>query len=566
MEWKKLNRLKFLILALVISSCATMVPPQGGPVDEQPPIVVESDPPNGTVNFKPQKVKITFNEFIQLSDIQNQVLISPPMKDKPVFQRRGKSMVFQVPDSLREKTTYSIFFGSSVADITEGNEISNYKYIFSTGNHLDSMILTGHAHIGLSHKTEAGWTIMLYKEVYDSIPMKEVPFYVSKTDEKGYFTFENLAPGRYKIFGLIDQNKNYLYDLPNEMIAFSDSLVSPVPPASLPDSLLSDSAGFEFAEPDSLMHEKNPGNVRLTFFNETDSVQELLDAAALNPFIYRISLKYPSRSLSLEIKDFENYFSKLNEIKDTVELFFSKKVTDSLMLVLSDPYYSWTDTTWIVPTKDKPAKVISNLSQGPLPYFRDITFSSEIPFYAFDKNSFILTETRDSITDTISNIHLFFRDTIRKQRLILDYQWNNERKYALTLLPGAFTLADSTVNDTLHYEFSIKLPEKYGNIIFELKNRDTAMNYIIQLLNTSDEIISQIRRTKNKTVEFSNLIPGDYKIRVIEDRNNNGFWNTGHYIKGIQPERSWFFHKTFNVRANWDVKEEMDLQKAGLHQ
>ncbi|MCF8328239.1 MAG: Ig-like domain-containing protein, partial [Bacteroidales bacterium] len=194
--------IKFLFLALIISACATMVPPQGGPRDEDPPEVVETDPPNKTANIEPRQVKITFNEFVTLSDVQNQVLISPPVKDKPMFQLRGKSLLFDIPENLRSNTTYNIYFGSSIKDLNEGNEIDNYTYTFSTGPYLDSLKLKGQAQKAFSEKTEAGWIVMLYKETADSIPMKQMPHYIAKTDENGYFQLENLAPGSYKIFGL----------------------------------------------------------------------------------------------------------------------------------------------------------------------------------------------------------------------------------------------------------------------------------------------------------------------------------------------------------------------------
>ncbi|MCF8217408.1 MAG: Ig-like domain-containing protein [Bacteroidales bacterium] len=558
--------IKFLFLALIISACATMVPPQGGPRDEDPPEVVETDPPNKTANIEPRQVKITFNEFVTLSDVQNQVLISPPVKDKPMFQLRGKSLLFDIPENLRSNTTYNIYFGSSIKDLNEGNEIDNYTYTFSTGPYLDSLKLKGQAQKAFSEKTEAGWIVMLYKETADSIPMKQMPHYIAKTDENGYFQLENLAPGSYKIFGLDDQNKNYLYDPKSEAIAFSDTLVKPFNPVNLPDSIRNDSLLRDSINMDSIRRELQPKSIHLRFFNEADTNQRLSEAKALNPYAYQFVFKYPAQQLAIQTINRTNFVKEFNPNRDTLTLFFNYPVSDSLFFELSDTHYSWNDNTWIEPAKKPDNKTLlsSNLTDGSLPFYQDITFSSKIPFDTILEEKIYMIEKQDSLSDTIP-INFGYKNSTLKTKVSGTYKWDPEKKYKITLYPEAFTLINDFQNDTLAYDFHIKAIENYGNIIFHLKNIKPNTNYIVQLTNTDQEVLREVRKKDPETITFNNLPPQNYRIRIIEDSNNNDQWDTGLYLQGLQPEKSWFFHKNFNVRAKWDIEGTMDFNNLDSH-
>lgn len=543
------------VVFLFIAACATMVPPQGGPRDTTPPVVEECDPPNRSKNFEPGRVKITFNEFIQLSDVPNQVLISPPLKKRPMFQRRGKSVIFEIPDQLRENTTYSIFFGSSVADITENNKISNYKYTFSTGEYLDSLVYRGKAHRALSRETEAGWLVMLYKEKSDSVPMKKKPYYVAKTNKNGYYRFENLEEGSYKIFGLKDKNKNYIYDQPSEAIAFSDSLVKPFNPVDLPDSLQHDSI-----DTDSIRRNRMPEGTRMIFFEDADTTQDIKEAKTMNPYVYRIALKYPSRDLQIHSSNEQEMQTVFSRRRDTIHLYFSQPVKDSLFLSLEDSVYEWKDSVWIEPVEKKLKKnpINSNLEQSLIPYHQDIYINSEMPFDSLYPRKIILTGKQDSLRDTLTT-EFVYTDSITRRSLKFSYDWNPDKNYTLTALPGAFRLKNDFRNDTLTYNFGIKPADNFGKIIFGLENKDPTSNYIIQVTDMDKNVIRQNLSHEGKFSEFPHLTPQKYKVRVIEDKNNNRQWDTGEYIKGNQPERSWFFEKTFNVRANWDIRETMTL-------
>ncbi|MFO8087475.1 MAG: Ig-like domain-containing protein [Bacteroidales bacterium] len=563
----RLRNICFMLILIFAGSCATMVPPKGGPRDTEPPVVEETSPPNESVNLQPQQIRIRFNEFVQLNDVQNQVLISPPVKDKPVFQLKGKSLVFDLPEKLKENTTYNIFFGSAVQDLNEGNPMNNLSYTFSTGPYLDSLFLSGHAKNALSGETEKGWLIMLYREHGDSLPYKKVPFYITKTDEHGYFRFENLAPGSYKIFGIKDENSNYLYDPYDEAISFSDTLIQPFEPVQLPDSLLKDSLLADTVNLDSLRYKTAQKGVHLSFFKEIDTVQSITDKKALNPFVYQYVFRYPTKKIQVRSNPKVSFHQSLNSTKDTLKLFFEKAVDDSLQFYFSDTGFAWSDTIWTEPKKTKEKKtysIQSNLKHGLLPYFKKASFQAPIPFQTIHDSLIIVKEKQDSLFKSISGT-VYFQDTVLKNIVLADFEFNADYQYRLTALPGAMILADSSTHDTLSFDFEIKGKEKYGNIIFELLSPDSSMAYIIQLLDNNQEVVKQQHINGNQEVKFEHLNPNTYGIRVIEDNIPNGVWDTGIYSEGRHPERSWIFHKQLNVRANWDISERMDLTELHSH-
>ncbi len=564
------DRLPFLSLiffiALLLSSCANMVPPSGGPRDKAPPEVVSCSPPNGSVNFKPQRVEITFNEFIRFSNIRQKVLISPPMEEQPRFDIRGKSVVFHITGKLEPNTTYNIYFGSSIADITEGNEISNYRYTFSTGDYVDSMMLSGTSHDALTHETEEGRVIMLYKEDHDSLPLIRRPFYVAKTNDQGHFHFENLAPGGYRLFGLQDENNNYLYDLPTERIAFSDTLVSPhLPPVMdtlTSDSLPSDTLPHDPPEDTLLTGHPGEGSLTLRFFQETDSVQRVEKSEALNPYVYDFTFRFPPRRLHLTTPHLPEPDTLLSLQKHKATLYFREPLTERAMFLLSDPAYHWIDTIRVSPTEKEKGKPVfsNNITQGTIPFFQPLTISSPTPISHPYTTGFLLTQTTDTITDTIP-FSLELHCPVSNQEIRVDAPWKTDSKYQLTIYPGAITLVDGRINDTITYNFDINGRENYGSITLDITGRDTNHNYIVQLLDANKEMVKQIRFLSQKSARFDPLSPGKYGIRVIRDENHNGQWDTGDYFSKKQPEKVWYYPVDINVRANWEIQESMNLEE-----
>ncbi len=225
MKIKYLQNAIFFFIILWISACAKIVAPTGGPKDEEPPKIVSSSPQNYSTNFSDDQINITFNEFIQLKDLTQNLIVSPPLEEKPDVTVKGKTLNIQFPSELKDSTTYNIYFGNSVQDYNEGNPIENFQYVLSTGDYIDSLSIEGKVLNAFNLLPEEDVHVMLYSDFADSVPMKNIPEYISKTDKEGFFRINNIRNEEFKLFSLRDENRNYLYDLDSEGIAFSDSIV-----------------------------------------------------------------------------------------------------------------------------------------------------------------------------------------------------------------------------------------------------------------------------------------------------------------------------------------------------
>ena len=213
-----------LAVIITLSGCGQRGAPSGGVKDSIPPRVIKSIPDSCGVNFKGKKISWKFDEYVTLSGLNQELLISPPVKTQPTFKLIGKKLTLTFDTLLNPNTTYSVFLGKGVKDLNEGNPLENNLLVFSTGEILDSLFIHGEIYDAESMEDISEGMVHLYKEISDSVPVKKIPSYFAKV-EHGHFHFTNLAEGTYKLFYLKDNNSNFLYDLPNESIAFSNSLI-----------------------------------------------------------------------------------------------------------------------------------------------------------------------------------------------------------------------------------------------------------------------------------------------------------------------------------------------------
>src|ERR1019366_8008256 len=215
------------ICLLLLASCAQVVAPGGGKKDRTPPKVVNYIPDSASLNFKAKSIAVIFDEYIQLKDLNNQLIISPPLNKIPDIKIKDKTLLINLDESgiLKPNTTYCFSFGNALQDINENNPKENFKYIFSTGSFIDSLTVNGKVENAFDHKTEKGILVMLYDDFSDSVIYKKQPEYFAKTKEDGTFQINNIRDGKYKILALKDANANYKYDAETESIGFIDSLI-----------------------------------------------------------------------------------------------------------------------------------------------------------------------------------------------------------------------------------------------------------------------------------------------------------------------------------------------------
>lgn len=560
--------LLFTVLVIIINSCANIAMPSGGPKDVTPPREVKSDPPNHSKNFNSKKIRIYFDEFVTLKDVASQVIISPPMETMPEFNLRGKSVMINFDADFEENTTYTIFLGSAIADITENNIMSNYEYVFSTGKTIDSLSIRGKVVNAFNNQPEKDILVMLYKQTYDSIPYKEKPYYLTRTDESGVFALNNLSEGNYKVFALRDANSNYLYDLPNEAIAFADSLVEPQYYEILkPDTTVNDSLHDTALINDTIqdfLHE-------LFLFEETDYQQKLIRAYSPKKGKFVLIFQRPTDQPRIRVlnHDFNNiwYIEDFNKTKDTLNYWVINNEKDTLLIEITDNQTVFDTSEIVIAAKAKPSKkkqkdeeaheagtlTFTSNAKRAFDYYDNLKLTSSYPIEKSDFSEILFIESEDTLKAPLS-----FVDDI-KMNIILDYELKENTTYKLIIPDSVFTDIMGFCNDSIIIDFNTSSQDDYGTLILKLQTPSGDYKFLIQLLTEKEQLINQQSITSDTIIVYKYLKPAKYILKAFKDKNNNDKWDTGDYLNKIQPEKVYYFPARINIRAKWEIEEEWKL-------
>ncbi len=586
---KFLQILLLAIIALFAVRCANSITlPSGGPKDVTPPIVIETIPKNGSSGFNTNKFVIKFNEFVSLEDIQTAALISPPMKEMPEFTVKGKTVQVKFIEDLKPNTTYSVYFGEAIVDITERNPIINYTYIFSTGDFVDSLSLVGNVYNAFDLLPIEGTFVMLYKDnndtiPFDSLPYSVVPYYLSKTDVDGHFQFDGLSDDKYLLFATNDQNSNYIFDQPGEQIAFLDSLVSPhyieipVIDTTSADTLYnveitSDSiiVVADSLLPDSIQNVLDMG-VDLYMFLSPDTIQRLLTAKVIEKNAVLFAFSQPASNVGFEfIKyplDSSLFVSNYSITKDTLYWYLNNPPNDSLEIRLTQ----YDDTLGVIylkldtekksirlRKKDKEEKKEilgwkSNISGKKLDLdkYLEITFSQpNVRFNNIDSSLLVIG------SDSIWNPEFSFIDSLN-MKILFPFELKEETKYRVYFPDSAFTSWNNIHTKAIDIKFRTLPLSDYGIFTFDLYPEEK-QNYILQFLNEKEVMVREFLFHSDTSVTFSYLKPELYLAKIIFDNDKDNKWSTGNYYTKMQPEKVIYYPKEIKVRANWEIEEEWE--------
>jgi hypothetical protein len=553
-----------LALTMLFSRCANPVMPSGGPKDVAPPRVLREVPPGQSVNFNSDRITLTFDEFIQVRDATGQVIISPPLEEEPKFRVRGRDLEIMDIKGLMPQTTYSIYFGDAVSDITENNILQDYRYAFSTGSTIDSLQVKGMLVDAFTLLPEKGAWIMLYEKassdpIPDSMPYLVRPCCLTRTLPDGSFVLSNLKASHFRLFALTDLNANLLYDLPAEKIAFLDSLIMPY----TIEKPVTDTAG-----PDSVrvLATKSP-LVNLYLFDETDSIQALLKADLVKTGHVRLSFKYPLVNPEVSLLRPEAgpdwCLRELSSGRDTLHCWLQNLTADTLILEFRDAGFCDTLTVPMAPslqgkkstkTTARPGlKISGNFITGVLDIFRPLSLSFDYPVTAFYPDLLRLVDGTDTISPPIA-----FRDAV-KRKAVMDYPFKEDRKYRLFIDKGAFTALEGITHDSIRYDFRTNKKLDHGNFILNLTADTLPSPVILQLLDEQGRKKESRVLNRPGKVEFLNLLPAEVKLKVIFDANGNSRWDTGNYLEGLEPEKVVIYPGTIQIRANWDLQADWKL-------
>jgi len=552
-------RIAFFITLSILVSCAVQSPISGGEKDITPPVALISSPKNFSTGFKGQRIIITFNEYITLKDIEKQVLISPPVEKAPKFKVRGKSLLISFVEPLQKDATYNIFLGNAITDLTEGNALTDYSFVFSTGGRLDSLEIAGNVHEAFDLAPPKAALGMLYDKNEDSLPYLRRPLYISRVNATGGFKLGNLREGRFKMIVLEDLNGNYLYDR-GEAIAFSDTMIA----AYRPEIPKTDSIGK------AIVTEKVKSDLpSLALFTECDSVQRLLKASLVASehllLSFRFGVKNPKLILPFQ-NDISNwYLSESNKTGDTLNCWLKNITSDSLHFVVNDGSKVIDTVNISLKFKAKESRkgqgdasatklhLRSNISrQGNFPLNSPLILLAENPLSKADFKSIRLVEGKDTLVPGAR-----FSDSLNR-RISVNKKLIEGTQYQLIVPDSAFTDIYGHANDSLKIQFRTRTIADYGTLIINI-HPVISQPYVIQLFSDAGKLVKEERIDSDKKLTFTFLYPGKYKLKAIVDSNRNGRWDTGNYLRHVQPEMVINFPTVLDLRANWEQEEEWQL-------
>lgn len=580
-------------------SCAQQGSPSGGPRDEVPPVVLECDPPNYSTLFNSKKIHITFDEYIVLDNVNQQLIVSPPMEEKPQVKLRKKTLTIEFEEDLRINTTYTFNFGDAIKDLHEGNKLQNYEYVFSTGEVLDSMSVRGT--LKYAENLEApdeAISIQLYSDLRDSVPLLDIPLYVGRSNDSGVFSVNNLRSDVYKVFALKDGNNNFLFDLPTEEIAFLDTslivnadfarvlLGDSIVTAVMNDTVSADSSDIVSDSIAAAMPDLNSIYIDLMLFTEDSEIQYLTNNSREDRrklqlvFALPLTDTFSYRPLQ-EVNESEMLFLEhYSQDRDSLTLWVLDSLhykNDSLRLELK---YTVKDTTeqYVIRTdtvlfsyrekqtrnkrgqseeqEEEKLKLSTIRKNGSQDLNRDLSIYIDFPLKNLNDTLFSLYYIPDSVEIPVPVV--VRADSLQPYRVLVSAPWESASSYRMELLPGAIGSFYPMTHDTLDVSFKTRDLEYYGQIILSLVNvRDQVL---VQLFSGKSMLEERIVEADGKYL-FPFLAPKEYQFKFIHDRNRNGKWDSGKYLKKLQPESVELLPVSIEVRSNWDHDVSMVLEK-----
>lgn len=518
------NFILIACISLIFINCANRGNPDGGPKDETPPVIVKEIPENYSTHFEGNEIKIYFDEYVKIKDLQKQLIISPPMKTTPIVTPLGgasKYITIKIQDTLQPNTTYAFNFGNSITDNNEGNPYPYYRYVLSTGDYIDSLSVKGNIIDALKRQPETFINVALYEvdtTFTDSIIYKDVPKYITNTlDSVTTFSIDNIKAGKYMIMALKDGNNDNKFQQKTDQIAFLKDFID-VPTDTLYTlKLFSEDIDFKGTRPFIIANEK----IAFGYEGHYDNMKIDITSEVPEEFSYRIT------------KDKKT---------DTLYYWYKPKLeVDSLLFNVSHPIFE-KDFTVKIRKQEQDSLSISVLPSGIIAYNKPVQISGNVPFVNLDMSKITLIDkdsTHVDFTtkyDSITNTYDF------------DFKKTLDNNYRMQILPGAVTDFYDTTNDTLNYSVKTKKESDFGYARFALTNAEYPL--IIQLTGDKGDVKYEAYATKPGTIDFLNLNPGKYFILVIHDTNGNGKFDTGNYLKKIHPEDVSHF-KEIEIRADW---------------
>lgn len=580
-----------IIVGLVyfLVSCANIASPTGGLYDEAPPRMLKSNPNNNALNVNKKIIEIEFDENIKIEKPAEKVIITPPQISLPIIKSIGKKAIVELEDDLLENTTYTIDFTDAIVDNNEGNPLENFSLAFSTGNVLDTLAVSGTVLSAENLEPAQGIYVGMHSNLEDTA-FTQVPFEkISRTDSRGRFTVRGLAAGKYNIFALKDDNRDYKYDSPLETIAFLDSIIVPSSMTAVrQDTIFKDSVTVDSIKtidytrfmPDDLLlrsfqsgfkrkyrekHERTIREKLMVYFAAPSQIPsfKLITPTRADSSWYVIEKSKGNDTISLWITDSLIYkqdtiMLKMDYLKtDTLNRDVIE--TDTLRFLYKEPRLSRKEKKKEKEDEEKEEIKFLNVTQtikSAHEVYAPIYIDFEHPVIDFDSSKVFLEHEKDSVFTSVP--FKFSTDSINPRKFKIEHKWEPGDKYKFKIDSASVHSIYGLFNDKIDQSFGIKTLDQYGNLLFAIHGLPDSVVSYVELLDQADKPFRKVRVKNNEALIFD-IDPGKIYARLFIDENGDGEWTTGNYDKKRQPEMVYYYPKPYEIRAYTDHEEDWNL-------
>ncbi len=583
--------LTYLGSLLLLYACANIAAPTGGLYDVDPPKVVKATPDFNTLNNSKLKVEILFDENVKIEKPMDKVIIAPPQQKFPIIKAQGKKVVVELEDELIPNTTYTIDFTDAIVDNNEGNTLENFSYSFSTGDHIDTLAVSGTVLRAENLEPAQGIYVGIHSNLNDTA-FTNLPFErISRTDSRGKFTIKGIAEGKYKIFALADLNRSYSYDNPQEEIAFSDSIFIP----SFESAMRNDTVFIDSLTIDTIHNIKytrfTPDDILLLSFESGFERQYLQKHERSLPYKLDLFFAAPTKAAKFTLLEpvatsDKWHVKESNATNDSVSIWITDSLVYKADTVKLKVEYLRTDTlnNHVLNTdtlsftfrgskakESKPDKKKEGEEEEIIQYLNirdNIQSSHEIyntlflefeqPLANFNSNKIQLKHEVDSIFNPIE--YTLLSDSLNERRHRIKHKWKPGEKYKLLIDSAAFISEYGLHNKTLEKIFTVKSLEQYGNLMFIISGLPKGKIAYVELLNAQDKPFRKVL-VKDSEALFMDLNPGKLFARLFIDENEDGEWTSGDYELKRMPETVYYNPKWYEIRAFTNHEESWDLNE-----
>jgi hypothetical protein len=529
----------FLSVILGISAfigCGTPGQLVGGPRDSIAPKVLKMRPENFKTNFNAEKIEIEFDEYFKIENEAKEFSVSPEFERQPTLRVRKRILEVSFQDTLEKNTTYTLNFGKSIADINEGNHIKNFTYVFATGPVLDSLSLSGQVTNTLTGAPEIEAVVMIFPLGRDTVWGKKKASIYTTTDSSGNYQLKNLRADTYKVYALKEKSSDKIYQQATDEVGF------------LKDSIVLDG---------------DKKDVNLKVFKEDATIFRVTDRKLNNDGSIFIAVNQQLKKPSVRVIEpaglDENKLVKFNSTNDSIRVWLKDLSFDSTKVAIYDEEKALDTVKFTRGKKETYTRNINasdNLEGNLLNPNKPLKLTFNFPIEKMDASKIVLTE--DSV---VRSGLIVEKDSSDFLSYLVRYPWIAKRTYEIKFGAGAFTAIFDTPNKEFVRTFDLSSKDNYGTLQLKVTITEPKNQYILQVIDENEALISSSTFQKDTTVRFTNYRAGRYFVRIVYDTNKNGKWDTGSVAEGQQPEKVYNEPKELSIKANWDRNETITIPK-----